>query len=177
MNENQIRQLAMQAAEAAGKNVNVAPQLLFSDIYLTLADALAPATRTIYKTGAVGISTVALPAIPESLLPAELNAITLALIFYGKNISDRIDGGMKDELLSAIHQALRAVGDATGSRKCLPRDVPPQPPCDNEHVAEGCEQFSAGDEKPCPTCHDQDEIACSFCETCKGAGWVPKVAD
>jgi hypothetical protein len=96
MNDEFLKATAMLAAEKAGKNANVAPQLLFGDIYMTLKDAL-----------------------------------TDALI-----------------------------------------DIAPQPPCTNEYVKEGCKQFAPTNEKPCPACRDQDEIACLRCATCKGEGFV-----
>lgn len=96
MNDELLKATAMLAAEKAGKNANVAPQLLFGDIYLTFKAA--------------------------------------------------VEGGAREQQ--------------------------PQPSCTNEYVKEGCEQFVQTNERPCPTCHDQDEIACSRCATCKGEGFV-----
>lgn len=122
--------------------------------------------RTIYKSAAVGISTVEPKG--EISMNDELIRATAMLAAekcgHNANVAPQL-------LFGDIYLTFKAVLEGTA------RGQAPQPPCTNDHVADGCEQFSACDEKPCPTCHDQDEIVCSFCETCKGAGWVPKVAD
>lgn len=66
MTKAELKALCQEAAEAAGKNAGVAPQLLFGDIYLAFSNALGLDKRDCGACEGTGYVATGLPDAPHT---------------------------------------------------------------------------------------------------------------
>jgi hypothetical protein len=77
-----------------------------------------------------------LPSDEEDAQERELQTAVKALQFYADGLTD--DGSVAKVALWAITTAQPADKPEDGNQRT---DIPPQPPCSNDYVADGCERF------------------------------------